>query len=303
MNGFKIFCLSGILTYCMLACSGKGSEGKSSAEPNIFLNYNLDAPAQVFELPEELDEISGLATISADLLLANEDESGNLYLFNIQDGSVQEKQKWGKDGDYEGAAIVKNSAYIVDSEGTVYQISNYTSKDPEVQEFKNKSLKDCDAEGLTYLKEKHALLIACKEGSGKEERKLYSFSLESLVLHPEPYRTLSFKEIEDFILTTGLDKLSLNMKKFLDPEGESGILFPSGIAIHPITKDLYVLSSRSRLLVVYSADGKLKDVGALKNELFRQPEALTFTPNGDLYIGNEANEGKANILKFEYVQE
>ena len=108
MNAFIIFCLSGILTFYMLACSGKGSDEKSSVELNIFLNYNLDTPAQVFELPEELDEISGLATISTDLLLANEDESGKLYLFNIQSGSVQEKQKWGKDGDYEGAAIVKN---------------------------------------------------------------------------------------------------------------------------------------------------------------------------------------------------
>ena len=302
MNTLKLFSLCGILALYILACSGKKAEEKSSAEPQIFQNYELNNPSVVFVLPEELNEISGLAVISPELLLANQDEKGVLYFFNIEKETVEKKLKWGKEGDYEGVAVVGNTAYVTNSKGTIYQIKNYQSGNPEVKEFENKELSDCDAEGLAYHKDEHVLLIACKEGSGKGDRKIYRFSPDSMVLEPQPYRSLSLKEIEEFVITTGLDKFSVNLGKFLDPEGESGVLLPSGIAIHPKSKDLFVLSAKSKLLLVYTPAGELKDVAELDHTLFRQPEAIAFTPNGDLYIGNEAKGEKATILKFVYAQ-
>jgi hypothetical protein len=35
-------------------------------------------------------------------------------------------------------------------------------------------------------------------------------------------------------------------------------------------------------------------------KLFRQPEGICFKPNGDLFISNEGDGGKAKILKFKY---
>lgn len=303
MNTLKLFFPVLLLALLMFACSGKEAQEKQAGMVRVFQNYTLDSPEQVYVLPDELEEISALAVISPELLLASQDEKGILYFFNTNSETVEKKQEWGKKGDYEGAAVAGQTAYITDSKGTVYQIRNYNSGKPEVEEFKNEALEGCDVEGLTFLEQENALLIACKEGSGKEDRKIYRFSLDSMALQPDPYRSLSLKEIEDHLLSTGLDKLSVNMRKFLDPEGESGILFPSGIAIHPKTKDLYVLSAKSLLLVVYAADGKLKDVAELNNTIFRQPEAIAFTPNGDLYVGNEAKGEKATILKFVYAQE
>ena len=78
---------------------------------------------------------------------------------------------------------------------------------------------------------------------------------------------------------------------------------PSGIAIHPITKELYIISSVNKALVVAGQDGKIKDAYQLDPAVFKQPEGITFTPWGDLLISNEAAEvGSPNILIFKYKQ-
>lgn len=298
-NSFYIF----LIVFSFWACSGKGSEKQQSSRNSYSLGYNFEAPSQVHELPEELEELSGMAALNAHTLLLNEDENGNIYLFNLAEGSVEKELEFGEDGDYEGTAINGNTAYVVDSEGTIFEVREIDSEDPQVEEYKNKALKDCDVEGLHFLKDENSLLVACKEGTGEDKREIFRFSLESRSLDQEPYRTLSLKDIEDKLLQTDLDKVSVQIRKLLDSKGESGILFPSGIAIHPKTSDLYVLSAKSKLLVVYSAEGSLKEVVELRNELFLQPEAIAFTPNGDLYIGNEGSGGEPNILKFTYAQE
>lgn len=296
-----------LMVLSFVACSGKGSEENNTSHipdsTQVLPGYRINEPSRVYELPEELEEVSGMAAVSPTQLLLNEDENGKLYLFDLQKGSVEKEVKWGEDGDYEGTAIVGETAYVVNSKGTVFRIENFKADDPEVEEYKNEALEECDVEGLHYLKDENVLLIACKEGTGKEERSIYSFSLENHSLQPDPYRVLDLKEIEDRLLTNGFDQLSVGLKKFLDPKGESGILFPSGIAVHPETGEWFILSSQSKLLVVYSGEGELKNVVELRNELFLQPESIAFTPNGDLYIGNEGRGGEPNILKFEYVKE
>ena len=287
--------------FFILACSGKKNE-KEVVQANVgSLGYQFNEPSEVFKLPEELEEISGLATVSENYLLCNEDEEGKLYLFNIREAAVEKRIKWGKDGDYEGAAIIDGDAYVVKSNGTIYKIGNFQSEKPVVSKINTGISEGCDAEGLTHLPGKNSLLIACKEG-GSGTRNIYEYKLENETVRAELYLQLDLTEIEKYFITTGLDKVSLQLRKMLDPKGNSGVLFPSGIAIHPKTGDLYVLSSKSKLLVVYSK-GVLKEAVELTHELYRQPEAITFTPNGDLYIGNEANGEKANILKFVYDQQ
>jgi uncharacterized protein YjiK len=74
---------------------------------------------------------------------------------------------------------------------------------------------------------------------------------------------------------------------------------PSAAAIHPKTGDLYIISSQDKLLIIMK-DGVVKASYKLPKKTFRQPEGLTFAPNGDMYISNEAAEAIANILAFRY---
>ena len=75
----------------------------------------------------------------------------------------------------------------------------------------------------------------------------------------------------------------------------------SAAALNPVTKDLYILASENKLLVVLDRKGNFKDVYRLDPGLFKQPEGLTFTPFGDMLISNESGkEGSANILIYKY---
>jgi hypothetical protein len=288
-----------LLSIVLVACGGKDT----SAQSRSGSAYRLQAPERVYELPEELEEISGLSAISSTQLLANEDETGTLFIYNIEEGRLEETLEWGEEGDYEGVAVANGTAYVLDSKGSIYAIRNFKSTAPLVQEFKNDGLNGCDAEGLFLMPERRRLLIACKDGKETGSRNIYTFDLEQERPAPEIYRQLEFKALEEKLLSTDFDKLSLKLRKLLDPKGESGILFPSGIAIHPLTKELYVLSSKTKLLAVYTAEGGLKSIFELRHELFLQPESIAFTANGDMYIGNEGKGGKPNILKFTYVEE
>lgn len=286
-----------LLPLWLIACGGADSSTQSNTEGP----YRLHAPDRIYELPDELEEISGLSTLSAGRLLANEDETGTLFVYNIEEGALEETFSWGEDKDYEGVTVSGNTAFVLQSNGDIFAVRNFRSPGPEVQEYENDALEDCDAEGLSWLPETRQLLIACKEGQGGS-RNIHAFELEQEELNPEPFLQLSFQEIEEDLLQTGLDKLSLKLRKLLGPKGGSEVLFPSGIAVHPLSGDYYILSAKTKLLVVFTAEGSLKKVYELGHEHFLQPEAITFTANGDLYIGNEGKGGKPNILKFIHVE-
>jgi uncharacterized protein YjiK len=75
---------------------------------------------------------------------------------------------------------------------------------------------------------------------------------------------------------------------------------PSGISMHPQTRELYIIASNGKLLVVVDADGNTVAVKSLSSKIFNQPEGICFAPDGTLYISNEGKGSKGNILRFQY---
>src|SRR5690606_37212141 len=62
---------------------------------------------------------------------------------------------------------------------------------------------------------------------------------------------------------------------------------PSGLAVHPVTQEIYVLSSVRKAIVVLGADGSVTGAATLPEALLNQPEGLAFLPNGDLVLSSE----------------
>jgi hypothetical protein len=73
---------------------------------------------------------------------------------------------------------------------------------------------------------------------------------------------------------------------------------PSGIAIHPRSEEIYIISSVGKLLIILNREGKVLDVKEFDPAIFRQPEGICFSPEGDMYISNEGQGGKGYVLKF-----
>jgi uncharacterized protein YjiK len=75
---------------------------------------------------------------------------------------------------------------------------------------------------------------------------------------------------------------------------------PSAAAIHPIEKNVYILSSAGQLLVVTDRKGKVQSAYRLNPNFYPQAEGIAFAENGDMYISNEAKLGKPTLLRLPY---
>lgn len=262
--------------------------------------YQLDVPQETYMLPGSLVELSGMQSLGDELVACVQDEDGTIYLFDRTQKKVVGEINWGPGGDYEGIAGNSRELYVLSSDGTIFKVSNYNSSSPlTVKKWKTKLDKSCNAEGLFLVEGKAVLLLACKGGTGNL-RNIWAFDIRNETLKEQPYLQVSLEALENAMIDSGLDRFSLGIKKMIDPKGESGILAPSGVAVHPKTEDLYILSAISKLLVVFTSAGELKNVTALPASLFTQPESISFTPEGNLLIGNEGKGAQASILFFKY---
>ncbi len=93
--------------------------------------------------------------------------------------------------------------------------------------------------------------------------------------------------------------LGVELLAFFDSSKGDMSFQPSGIAIHPITGNIYILGSVGNLLIVFSRDGTMLAMVKLRSRYFPQAEGICFSPDGTLYIANEGDVDKGTVLKFE----
>lgn len=265
--------------------------------------YKLDEPTVTIELPKKLTEISGLGINETGThLYAVQDEEGKIFKINLENQKVEKEIEFHKDGDYEGIELVKESVFVVKSSGTIYEVKNCGEKNQEVIKHKFELNKNSDVEGLGYDPIDKRLLLSCKGKVGKGDefdfkKGIYGLDLATMKLEENPAYTISLDSVTQFLSTnTALEKMDKLIKLF-KPE-EEFIFGPSGIAVHPKTGDVYVLSSVGKLLVILTHSGTIKHMVKLKKKVHEQPEGITFDQDGTLYISNEGKAGKGKIYKF-----
>lgn len=262
--------------------------------------YAFDRPEATYPLPSDLKEISGLTVLDDRHLGAVQDEDGVLFIINFLTGDVEAARKFGKDGDYEGIELAGSRLFVLRSDGTIYEIADWRAKTLDAKKHRTALSAACDAEGLAYEASRKRLLVACKERAGKglkHRKAIYAFDLSREKLLDAPAYTIA---IRAFNARTADDAISRRIRLLLEPVADLSGFKPSGVAVHPLTKQVYVLSSARKALVAMEADGTLAEVWALPDALFAQPEGIAFLPNGDLFIANEGVSGAATLLRFTY---
>ncbi|MHA7942003.1 SdiA-regulated domain-containing protein [Formosa sp. 3Alg 14/1] len=256
----------------------------SKSQTETFTKYRLNKPSNVWEMPKKLVEISGISILDFPEILSVNDEEGKLYAYNLNTKEVEDSYKFGKDGDYEDLAIHGNIVYVLKSNGTIYQIKDFKKK-PKVEKYKTFLSEKYDTEGLYFDEKNNRLLIACKEEveiDGDDKNVIYEFDLQTHTLNKTPVYTISK---DDF--------------KF---DNKKHDFAPSGLAMHPKTNTLFVISSVGKLMVEMNTNGEILNKYTLDYPHFIQPEGIFFTENGDLYISNEGKKDRGNILKFDYIE-
>ncbi|MTI40213.1 SdiA-regulated domain-containing protein [Fulvivirga lutimaris] len=267
-----------------ISCITPADQSKDAQDYDLNkVPYKLYEPTETFKLHYDLQEISGLTYLSEDKLGAIEDETGKFYIINARTGEVETKVKFEKSGDYEGVEYDDGTVWVMKSNGHFYSFQIQDDEAINVKEYKSEFSSKNDLEGLGY--NNGALLIAAK-GEGKiddidnEGKGIYIIEEEK----PSPLFFIEKKDLEKFIEK----REHFNSIKDFDP---------SAIAVHPQTSDIYILSA-DHVLVVYSAELKLKEVVKLNKKIFYQPEGICFSPQGQLFISSEGGENRGRLFTF-----
>ena len=277
------------------------SESPANHNTSFSLPYDLNNPDEVYHLPKELKEISGISFFGENILACIQDEKGIVFLYDLEKKEIIGSKDFGKSGDYEDIAVSGSEAYILKSSGDLYYIKDLKADSLNAEKIESGLSGKYDGEGLFWDENEHVLLIACKgfAGEGLSGKKaIYRYDPKKRELDNTPVYTIDLGEVDEFLSTGHLYDVSRKIQKTI--KIDEGLFKPSALAIHPFTNDIYILSSVNKLLVILNNQGDLQYVFPFDNENYLQPEGITFNKKGDLYISNEGNNGKPNILKVQY---
>lgn len=250
----------------------------NALEKNTMYNsvkYKFHKPDSVYEMPDLLNEVSGIVLSSEKVVYCIQDEIGAIFEYNFDKQEISNSYRFTDIGDFEDLAINKNIVYVLRSDGNlfVYDFKNKTKSSQTMLQINSLNIEGiCFSDGYIY--------IACKDAlvnHTDSKRMIYRVKANKLE-NIEPYLEINIDDLSNFI--------SKNYSEL----GITKILFnPSSIAIHPITKEMYILSAIDRFIAIYK-DKQLINIIPLSAEIYYKPEGLSFYENGDLLISSEGDK-------------
>ncbi|MFM2038526.1 MAG: hypothetical protein RL432_1465 [Bacteroidota bacterium] len=182
---------------------------------------------------------------------------------------------------------VDSLLFLIDAEMDVYQSTFPFDSLSTFQVSHNKPMWESSA--LCFHKPtKRIIFCAPKEEGEGRQRALYYYSLSKQRYHEEPIFCFDADEVIAF-----LDRDNVLVSQVVRRKTRKSIpeVLPNAIAVHPKTNDFYMLSSKERLLMVFSPFGEILDVTYLEDHVYLNPTDLHFNAQGDLIIANEIKNG------------
>lgn len=257
--------------------------GPSSKNANIPSppSYKLGEPEKI-NLPKGLNDISGLYFYPKDTsVFAVVDNDGTLFKIHLHPKVIIEKWRFDKKHDFEDIVLHEGIFYLLLSNGNIEKLKYEGGNFKKSKSFYPDTINNMnDFESMYYDDSLKKMMVVCKKCSGETTSEVpsWEYSMDS-----GTYQKSSFK-INVAPLSKKLGDVEFKFK-------------PSAIAINPITNELFILSSVNKLLVVANRNGTAKDVYRLDPGIYKDPEGITFTTNGDMIISNEARGNQSsNIL-------
>lgn len=271
----------GIFLLLFCACTQKK---ESYSYPSI-PGYDLANPVMI-HLKTDLDEISGIVYYPRDTsIFAINDELGILYKIYIRKQIKVKKWRFSTEGDYEDLVLYDSTFYALQSNGNIKRFRYVTKDSVALESCQLPIMGHNNFESLYFDQYYQKIILICKDCAtdNKKTVSAYSFNPADQTFVDEPFFVIDTDHVGELL---GSNKLKFK---------------PSAAAVHPLTKELYLVSSAAKAIAIANRDGKVKKAYYIDPRLFKQPEGITFTPNGDMIISNESAEiGAPNILIFKY---
>jgi DNA-binding beta-propeller fold protein YncE len=233
-----------------------------------------------------MQEISGIQLFPDEHnIYAINDEQGKIFVIDLNTNKPYPTSKFDRSGDYEDLVHTPKGWIVLKSNGTLYLVHDILTDSVTSTEYPFLKGGKQEFESIYPDAASNSLMIVCKqceEDKGQRATSVYRFNLGTMQYDTVPAYRIDVKEIAK--------AADSDMKNFR----------PSAAAVHPIEKRVYMVDAINNLLVITDMSGKVQEAHHLKGRLYEQPEGISFAPNGDMYISNEAGDGIADILKFAY---
>lgn len=281
--------IAALVRFTTMDTKDKSGKKSDKDEKLDILNTDKKSDANVmisWLLPESLKEVSGISWVDADHFACVQDELGKVFIFNIRKNKIDQEIPFGPNGDYEGIAVVGATIYVLRADGVLFGIENYSGKNRSVKMYKTLLTNKQDSESLAFDKKNNRLLIAVKadDPASEDYKGIYAFDLKTKAMPGVPVYKIDLKH--EIFEDTGKGKAK-------------NAISPSDMDIHPLNGNIYILEGTKPKLLIMSPAGKMLSLYKLDDDVFKQPEGLTFSPDGKLYISNEGNKEEGNILQVE----
>lgn len=232
---------------------------------------------QTWELPNVLNEVSGVAFLESRRIACVQDEEGVILIYDLQSSSIVKEIEFAGPGDYEGIAVNGNTAYVLRADGNIFRIRDFMGE-AVTETFETPFSSRNDMESLFFDNAENRLLLMPK-GDGLQStdaKGIYEVDVNTMKMKNEPILKFTFQE---------------EIFNVLKEENENRSFYPSEISRDPATGNYFILEAEKPHLLIVNKSGKPEALHRLDPNIFPQPEGITFDPSGNLYISSEGSPG------------
>lgn len=282
MNRF-FSCIAGVVLLIFLF-SCNGNNRKSSILTGAMSGYNNDNKEKK-ALKDELKEISGIVFLNdGEKMAAVNDEEGKIFVLDYANKDTTTSLVFSKPADFEDIVVDEKYYYVLESRGRIYRVPKPGVQDSMVQ-FRM-DIKNADFEAMYMDTANKRIVLLCKSCPDYERNKTkpaFCFDLTTLQFINDPCFVIDVKKAR---------KLLKN-----DAFGTK----PSAAAINPKLNKLFIVCSQDgKGLLICDLQGNIEQAIYLDESIYPQPEGITFSPNGDMYISNEGLYQPGSIIRYTY---
>lgn len=279
-------CKIGWLFFLLITAS-LGCKKKDNPYKYIQLKgYSKSNPSIVY-LPETIAQVSGFVYYPRDSsIFCIDDNIGELYKFPLYKKKTLQKWPFSRQTDHEGLVLYDSTFYVLRSNGNIESIRFQNNGKVVTDKFESPTdITLREYEGMIYDTARKLFLLVCKdcEDDSTNKTSVWGVDFAQKKMLPNPVFVIDHLQIEKLV--------GKEISKFK----------PSAAAAHPVTGDFYYVSAINDLMIVTDRNGVVKEATPVDKILFKQPEGLSFMPNGTILISNEfADVGSATILIYPY---
>jgi hypothetical protein len=247
--------------------------------------FDLIHPESVTNLPMGVNAFTDFVILDSTHLICLDDQVGGVLVYDLTSNNSQGYLPTGIDAKITEVTKIDSTIILVDEKMDLhFLLPPYDSTSITTESIKEKSW---ISSGMCLHEQTNRLFFVAESSIENEIQNylIYTFNLNHRKLNERPLFEIKSDEIELFAITNNIP-LPENR---IDENGDTVQIFtfkPEVIAVHPKTNEIYILSSSDRSLVVYNQFGQVVNFAVLDEDIFVNPKAMTFYPNGDLLLTN-----------------